>query len=137
MSVEVIIARIEISFDYSDWKPLRSVFIKCANRFGLPPALGELLECRCRTNDFPKLKNHELILKWKRDILGNDSRNISWHGGGFLWVLGKEIFFPLESWKNICESPQMSVVKYEEWMGRWKGDSGMCVSSFFFPFSFF
>lgn len=114
MSVEVIITRIKISFDYHDWKLLRSVSFKCANRFGLSPALGELLECRCKTN-FPKLKKHEIILKWKRDILANDLRNISWHGVGFLWALKKEfIFFPLESWKNICEPPQMSVVKYEE-----------------------
>lgn len=56
MSVEVIITKIKISFDYSDWKLLRGVFLKCANRFGLPPALEELLECRCKTNDFPKLK---------------------------------------------------------------------------------
>lgn len=135
MSVEVIITIIKISFDYSDWKLLRSVFFKCANSFGLPPALGELLECRCKTNYFPKLKTHELILKWKRGILVNDSRNISWHGVGFLWVLKKELFFPLESWKNICEPSQMSVVKYEEWVGEQKGGCDMCVSSFFWKFN--
>lgn len=134
MSVEVIITIIKIRFDYSDWK-LLSVFFKCANSFGLPPALGELLACRCRTNYFPKLKTHELILKWKRGILANDSRNISWRGVGFLWVLKKELFFSLGKLKeylwassNVCGQIRGT---------GWGAEGGLwyvCVSSCFLKF---
>lgn len=122
--MEVIITRIKIIFDYSDWKLMTKCVFKMCQEVWASTSTGTIVKVQMWSKLLQSLKNQELILKWKKDILTNDSRNISWHGWDFCGFWRNKIFFPLESLKNICEPPQISVVKYEE-LGR--GGVVVCV----------